>query len=164
MPAFAHPGGERNGDSAMHTSEREFSSIGRSLRENGRPSQPRLGPAAQQRSSGASADLSIVGSAAASRCRRRSCYLGAYADANVCVVPAPASAIAILDDLRSTLTNQSASLYDKFPYGFEHARLQQLDSRYSGVGRSITAQGRKAAGSDCEEARRSRYSAGGRKS
>src|SRR4029077_7409146 len=35
------------------------------------------------------------------------------------------------DDLPSTLTNQSASLYDETPYGFEHARLRKIDSRYS---------------------------------
>ena len=56
------------------------------------------------------------------------------------------------DDLPSTLTNQSASLYDEIPYDFEHTRLRKLDSRYLDVDRSITAQGRKAAGRDCEEA------------
>src|SRR3984893_15706883 len=35
------------------------------------------------------------------------------------------------DDLPSTLTNQSASLYDEIRYGFEHARLRKIDSRYS---------------------------------
>jgi hypothetical protein len=35
------------------------------------------------------------------------------------------------DELLSTLTNQSASLYDEIPYGFEHARLRKIDSRYS---------------------------------
>ena len=35
------------------------------------------------------------------------------------------------DDLPSTLTNQSASLYDEIRYGFEHARLRKTDSRYS---------------------------------
>jgi len=33
--------------------------------------------------------------------------------------------------LPSTLTNQSASLYDEIRYGFEHARLRKIDSRYS---------------------------------
>jgi hypothetical protein len=33
------------------------------------------------------------------------------------------------DDLPSTLTNQSASLYDEIRYGFEHARLRKIDSR-----------------------------------
>ena len=32
------------------------------------------------------------------------------------------------DDLLSTLTNQSATLYDEIPYGFEHARLRKIDS------------------------------------
>jgi len=59
------------------------------------------------------------------------------------------------DDLPSMLTNQSASLYDEIRYGFEHARLRKIRLSLLGVGRSITAQGRKAAGSDCEEARRS---------
>jgi hypothetical protein len=35
------------------------------------------------------------------------------------------------DDLLSTLTNQSASLYNEFLDGFEHARLRKFDSRYS---------------------------------
>jgi hypothetical protein len=35
------------------------------------------------------------------------------------------------DDLPSTLTHQSASLYDEIRYGFEHARLRKIDSRYS---------------------------------
>src|SRR4029077_20292796 len=35
------------------------------------------------------------------------------------------------DDLPSTLTNQSTSLYDEIRYGFEHARLRKIDSRYS---------------------------------
>jgi hypothetical protein len=35
------------------------------------------------------------------------------------------------DDLPSTLTNQSASLYDEIPYDFEHTRLRKLDSRCS---------------------------------
>src|SRR5215831_20377709 len=48
-----------------------------------------------------------------------------------------AIAVRLADDLLSTLTNQPASLYDEFCYGFEHARLR---SRLSllGVGRSIT--------------------------
>jgi len=47
------------------------------------------------------------------------------------------------------LTNQSASLYDEIRYGFEHARPPENRLSLLGVGRSITAQGRKAAGSDC---------------
>jgi hypothetical protein len=35
------------------------------------------------------------------------------------------------DNLPSTLTNQSASLYDEIPYHFEHTRLRKLDSRCS---------------------------------
>src|SRR5690348_6122201 len=35
------------------------------------------------------------------------------------------------DDLPSTLTNQSASLYDEIPYDFEHTRLRTRNSRYS---------------------------------
>jgi hypothetical protein len=35
------------------------------------------------------------------------------------------------DDLPSTLTNQSASLYDEIRYGFEHVRLRTRNSRYS---------------------------------
>jgi hypothetical protein len=35
------------------------------------------------------------------------------------------------DDLLSTPMNQSASLDDEFGYGFEHARLRKIDSRYS---------------------------------
>jgi hypothetical protein len=56
------------------------------------------------------------------------------------------------DDLPSTLTNQSASLYDEIRYGFEHAPPENRLSLL-GVGRSITAQGREAAGSVCEQAR-----------
>jgi hypothetical protein len=37
----------------------------------------------------------------------------------------------LFDDLLSTLTNQPASLYDEFGYGFEHARLRTRNSRYS---------------------------------
>jgi hypothetical protein len=55
------------------------------------------------------------------------------------------------DDLPSTLTNQSASLYDEIPYGFEHARPPENRLSLLGVGRSITAQGREAAGSVCEQ-------------
>jgi hypothetical protein len=54
--------------------------------------------------------------------------------------------------LPSTLTNQSASLYDEIRYGFEHAPPENRLSLL-GVGRSITAQGREAAGSVCEQAR-----------
>jgi hypothetical protein len=39
--------------------------------------------------------------------------------------------VCVSDDLPSTLTNQSASLYDEFPYGLEHARLRTRNSRYS---------------------------------
>src|SRR4051812_39505688 len=48
-----------------------------------------------------------------------------------------AIAVRLPDDLLSTLTNQPASLYDEFRYGFEHARLRGRLSSL-GVGRSIT--------------------------
>ena len=41
------------------------------------------------------------------------------------------TAVPTFDDLLSTLTNQPASLYDEFSYGFEHARLRTRNSRYS---------------------------------
>jgi hypothetical protein len=58
------------------------------------------------------------------------------------------------DDLPSTLTNQSASLYDEIRYGFEHAPPENRLSLL-GVGRSITAQGEKLPEATSEEARRS---------
>ena len=46
-------------------------------------------------------------------------------------MPRRVSAVPLSDDLLSTLTNQPASLYDEFGYGFEHARLRTRNSRYS---------------------------------
>src|SRR3954453_13878805 len=48
-----------------------------------------------------------------------------------------AIAVRLPDGLPATLTNQPASLYDEFRYGFEHARLRGRLSLL-GVGRSIT--------------------------
>jgi hypothetical protein len=45
----------------------------------------------------------------------------------------------------STLTNPSASLYNEFLDGFEHVRLRKFRLSLLGAGRSIPAQGRKAA-------------------
>jgi hypothetical protein len=46
-------------------------------------------------------------------------------------MPRRVTAVPLSDDLLSTLTNQPASLYDEFGYGFEHARLRTRNSRYS---------------------------------
>jgi hypothetical protein len=67
-------------------------------------------------------------------------------------MPRRVTAVPLFDDLLSTLTNQPASFYDEFGYGFEHARPPDLRLSLLDVDRSITAQGRKAAGRDCEEA------------
>ena len=53
-------------------------------------------------------------------------------------MPRRVTAVPLFDDLLSTLTNQPASLYDEFGYGFEHARLRTSELSLLGVGRSIT--------------------------